>query len=60
MKQYKVIKATMKKSGILSDWFEPEQLEEELNSLAAEGWKLAFPYGRAVEGEFILIMERDA
>ena len=63
MKQYKVL---TQKDRFLSGKFNPEKLEQALNSYAAEGWEVkaaataSFPGFGASREEMVVLLERDA
>lgn len=62
MKQYKVLS---QKDKFLSGKFDPEKLEQALNSYATEGWRVvsmataSFPTLTGTREELIVVLERD-
>lgn len=62
MKQYKVLS---QKDKFLSGKFDPEKLEQAINSYATEGWRVvsmataSFPTLTGTREELIVVLERD-
>lgn len=62
MKQYKVLS---QKDKFLSGKFDPEKLEQAINSYATEGWSVvsmataSFPTLTGTREELIVVLERD-